>query len=425
MSAESHKKYEDLPAGVYTTAIMFGRPYVYKLALRILRGCWRELWYIWRSFGWRSAWSFIFTKLFVPVGEGSGSGIYFFLGPFLRRHPSLAPRPRYVEIENTTICNKQCIMCEHTFWTDQVEHHTEFADFKFMLDQFRGLRWLHTTGEGSSFLNPDFPKIMEYARREKHAALYIVDHLADVGEAELRHLVEIGLFGLYVSVDAATRETYEKIRKGCNWDSLQDNLRQIIAIKKEKHSPLPEICFRYIILKENAHEMPAFLDLIAQLATPENRPWIGAGGVRIELVGNLEFTDIKDQSVSTVARECIDAVIAKTRQYNFNTFFFHTESNKLPSIRQCYAWLEPYIMDGGYVLPCCNVLMSNRRTDLRKYAFGNLHDRTFDAIWNSERYRRFRCYVNDMSKPVPAFCAICRAFRNKERIAQHGVDLNT
>lgn len=417
--------FENLPAGAYTTALMFGRKYIFKVAAQMVWGYKRDFLYLWRKFGIRSAMNLMYTKLCVPVGEGSGSGLYFLFGPMVRKWPAFAPFPRYVEIEHTTICNKRCIMCEHTFWKDQEEHHTSFDDFKFMIDQFKGLRWLHLTGEGSSYLNPEFPKMMDYVRKEKQVALYIVDHLADIGETELRQMVELGLYGLYVSIDAATEETYKKIRIGCNWKRVQENIRRLIAIKKEMNSPLPEIVTRFIILKENMHEIPAFLDMVAEFATPENRKWIGSGGIRVEYVGNLEFPEIKSQSVYKVANELLNAAVAKTHQYGFNTFFFHTEIEKLPCIQQCYSWLEPYIMDGGYVLPCCAVLMSNKRTELRKNAYGNLHANTFETIWKSERYRRFRQYVNDMMKPVPIFCATCRAFAPKDRIKEHGVDTET
>lgn len=418
-------KFENLPAGAYTTALMFGRNYIFKVAARMAWGYKRDFFYLWRRFGLRSALNLLYTKLCVPVGEGSGSGMYFLFGPIVRRWAALAPFPRYVEIEHTTICNKRCVMCEHTFWKDQEEHHTSFDDFKCMVDQFEGLRWLHLTGEGSSFLNPEFPRMMEHVRRDKQVALYMVDHLADIGEKELRQMVNLGLYGLYVSIDAATEETYKQIRVGCNWKHMQQNIRRLIAIKKELNSPLPEIVVRFIILKQNMHEIPAFLDMVAEFATPENRKWIGSGGVRVEYVGNLEFQETKDQSVYKVKDELLVAAVNKTRQYGFNTFFFHTEVEKMPSIKQCYSWLEPYVMDGGYVLPCCAVLMSNKRTELRKYAYGNLHATPFKEIWKSERYRRFRLHINDMTKPVPIFCATCRAFAVKNRIKACGVDVET
>jgi MoaA/NifB/PqqE/SkfB family radical SAM enzyme len=262
-------------------------------------------------------------------------------------------------------------------------------------------------------------------RKDKQVAVYVVDHLADLTKAELRAMVERGVYGLYVSIDAATEETYKKIRIGCNWQKVQDNIRRLIEIKKEMNSPLPEIVTRFVVLKENLHEIPSFLDMVAAFATPENKKWVGSSGVRVEYVGNLEFKDTKDHSVYKVPQELLDEAVKKTRQYGFNTFFFHTEVDKLPSIRQCYAWLEPYVMDGGYVLPCCAVLMSNRRTDLRKYAYGNLHSTSFEEIWESERYRRFRRTVNDMTTPVPVFCSTCRAFSVKERVKSKGVDLQT
>lgn len=87
-----------------------------------------------------------------------------------------------MEIEVTTVCDKQCIFCEHTFWKkeEQESRHLSFEEFKFIAGQFPVLRWVNLTGEGSAFLNKDYFKMISYLREKYDTAIYLVDHLSDI-----------------------------------------------------------------------------------------------------------------------------------------------------------------------------------------------------------------------------------------------------
>ena len=59
-----------------------------------------------------------------------------------------------------------------------------------------------------------------------------------------KELIELGIERIYFSIEGATKETYEKIRVGANYDKVIDNIKRFIQLKKEMKSPIPEICFR-------------------------------------------------------------------------------------------------------------------------------------------------------------------------------------
>ena len=101
--------------------------------------------------------------------------------------------------------------------------------------------------------------------------------------------------------------------------------------------------------------------------------------------------------------------------------FCHTEEEKLPSITRCGAWAEPYILIGGYIMPCCAVLMSNQRDFLRKYAFGNIFKKPFKEIWYSERYKKFRALVPRKKGEMPILCVGCRAYNTEQREKKYGI----
>jgi MoaA/NifB/PqqE/SkfB family radical SAM enzyme len=408
-----------LTQGMYTTVQLFGWMYIIK---RIIRAAWnyrKDFFYLLTRKSIRSAYSFFYTKVFVPCGEGAGAAWYILLGgKLIKKYPQLAPFPHYIEIEHTTICDKKCIMCEHTYWKDQEERHLSFGEFKHIIDQFPNLRWAHLTGEGSSFLNKNFLRMIQYIKKSKQACVYLVDLFDGINDNEIEELVSLSVEGVYISMDAATKDTYRKIRVGCDFDRVIEKIKKILALKKKLKTPFPELSFRFIILKPNLHEIPLFIDLVASFG---KRELLGSDS-RVNFVGNLEFPEVKHLSVYEIPEAIINAALYKARKYNLNVIFSHTEPKTNPTLNECYAWLEPYIMMPGYVLPCCNVMMSNRRIFLRQHSFGNLFKSSFRDIWHSDRYKRFRATINKKEAKVPLFCVGCRSFDSSERINKFGVD---
>jgi hypothetical protein len=98
---------------------------------------------------WKNAWSYVWATLF---SRDAGLALQDVL---YRYFPNLGPYPKQLEVEVTTACNLRCTICEHTYWTEKPRHMT-FEQFKHVVDQFPGLRWIGMTGIGSGFLNPDY-----------------------------------------------------------------------------------------------------------------------------------------------------------------------------------------------------------------------------------------------------------------------------
>ena len=170
----------------------------------------REYWplagYVLRKFGWKSMKNFWYTILCV-ADEG---GEYELNGYFYRAFPGLLRRPAKIEIEHTTVCNKRCWFCAHTHWNVQPQQMS-FDQFRRIVDDLTGLKWLNIAGIGSNFLNRDFIRILQYTRN-KHLNVNFVDEFDLFDESAARMVIEMGIHSIYVSFDAATKETYQKIK---------------------------------------------------------------------------------------------------------------------------------------------------------------------------------------------------------------------
>jgi len=362
--------------------------------------------------------SFFYAKAVVPTGEGSRGWLYKpFIEPLVKRYPNLLGMPRYVEIETTTLCDRQCKICELMYWKkgDQVRRHMTLSEFKKIMGSIPSLKWCNVTGEGSSFLNPDYPLMLKYLY-DKGVSVWLVDHLDSIPFDQLYWDMLPFVHGIYLSMDAATKKTYEKIKVGCNYDNVLNVLKELVEYKQQHKTPFPHIAFRYIITKDNVHEMPQFLDLINSIAS---RSVWGGSSTYVEFTGLLGFSEIRHMEVKRIPEKTIKEL--KKRGKGIPFMFSHPEQSTNPPIEQCTAWREPYIMMPGYVIPCCAVLMSNNRPFLRRCSFGNLFQSDFKTIWYSSKYHRFRDVVCDSNKPVPEVCVGCRAYRTEERVEKQGI----
>jgi MoaA/NifB/PqqE/SkfB family radical SAM enzyme len=69
---------------------------------------------------------------------------------------------------------------------------------------------------------------------------------------------------LYISFNAATRDTYTRVVRGGSWDRLMRGLRLVQEARAADASPL-KIIGHFTIVEDNLHEIAAFIDLAAAL----------------------------------------------------------------------------------------------------------------------------------------------------------------
>jgi MoaA/NifB/PqqE/SkfB family radical SAM enzyme len=375
----------------------------------------RTLFHMLKRKKFKNLYNYIFVTYFIR-GEDCGKAC---LDPIWKFFPSATPFLWDMEFEITTQCYLKCIMCEHTYFDKSyLNQNITFEKFKSIIEPIKNLKWVNVTGEGSSFLNPDFVKILKYLKSRNiyvdfsHDFFYMTDDLA-------KDLINMGIERIYVSLDAATKETYEKIRVGSNFDKVVDNIKRFVELKKEMNSPIPELCFRMNFFKDNIHEIEQLIDLIHSFGARKDL----GDEPSLNIVSILEFEQTKDW-VREIPLDVVEIVNKKAKRYGISVFWSHPthDEQKKPPLDYCLAWTEPYVMIRGDVVPCCGVLMSNKRPFLEKFAFGNVYEKTLKNIWKSKRYKQFRKMVVDPKAKVPILCAGCRSFNTMDRIKKYGVD---
>jgi len=348
---------------------------------------------------WRNARSYVWATLF---SRDAGLALQDVL---YRRFPRLGPYPRQLEVEVTTACNLRCVICEHTYWTEK-PRHMSFEQFKTIVDQFPGLRWIGMTGIGSGFLNPDYMKMLRFLKEEQRCFVEFFDHFFMLTEDIARELVAMGINKIWVSLESASRESYNRTRVGSDFDRVIDNIRTMIRIKREMRSPIPELWFHFIINKHNAEEMEQYVDLVADLCREDRR----SSAPIIYWTNLLPFNEIEGL-VAKPARERMLEIEKKCREKGiFPIVNENVTCDK--TMRTCTKWNEPFVLVTGHVQPCCALNEANDRRYQEQHAFMNLLEADFRSWWHSPRKDEF---LNNLAGGVVnPVCKNCHIFRHPE-----------
>lgn len=72
-------------------------------------------------------------------------------------------------------------------------------------------------------------------------------------------IISSGLTRIHISVDGATKKTYETIRKPANFEVLLENLGYLSALIKARKRG-PKIQFQFVLMPENSRELIDFID---------------------------------------------------------------------------------------------------------------------------------------------------------------------
>ncbi|MEW6141164.1 MAG: radical SAM protein [Thermodesulfobacteriota bacterium] len=348
---------------------------------------------------WRNAYSYVWATLFSrDAGLALQDTVY-------RRMPLLGPYPKQLEIEVTTACNLRCTICEHTYWTQKPRHMT-FEQFQRVVDQFPGLKWVGMTGIGSGFLNPDYMKMLRFLKEERRCFVEFFDHFFLLKESISRELVRIGVNKVWVSLESASRDSYNRIRVGSDFDTVLNNIRSMMRVKRELKSPIPELWFHFIINAHNVDEMEDYVELVADLAKEEK----GLSAPIIYWTRLLSFAEVQDlvavpsrARMSEIQRMCRDRGIFAVLNEN-------VVCDKPMS--SCTKWNEPFVLVTGHLQPCCALNEANDRPYQEEHAFINVLEADFRDWWRSPRKEEFiRNLRRGVVNPV---CKNCHIFKHPE-----------
>lgn len=146
----------------------------------------------------------------------------------------------------------------------------DFDLFKRIVDQCVELntRCIKLHNYGEPFLLPSIDKYISYIGEKSRGSIKIllVTNGVLLDDQWADFLINQRVHQVNISIDGATKETYEQIRKNCEFDQVVNNTLNLIQRKKERKAKLPRIVVEFIRMTENEHEIPAFKKMWERLA---------------------------------------------------------------------------------------------------------------------------------------------------------------
>ena len=163
---------------------------------------------------------------------------------FKRKSIELPFYPIRLWIEPTNDCNYACVMCPNKDLQDK--GYMEFTLFQKIIDQVKSSTFdINIVHRGESLLHPQIIEMITYAKSHD---LYVRMHTNGslLTEEMAVKILRAGLDQISFSFDGYDKETYEKIRKGGNFDQTFRNIIRFLEIKKEKRSRTPKTAVEVI-----------------------------------------------------------------------------------------------------------------------------------------------------------------------------------
>jgi radical SAM protein with 4Fe4S-binding SPASM domain len=282
----------------------------------------------------------------------------------ISKKPEIHGLPISISIEPTTSCNLRCPECpsglrSFTRPTGMLQQKL----FENIIDQLSNtLTYLTFYFQGEPYLHPEFLSMVQYASRQgvytatSTNAHYLKDENA-------KATVMSGLDRLIISIDGTTQDTYESYRIGGSLEKVLEGTKNIIKWKRQLNSLTPHVVFQFLVVKPNEHQIDEVYKLAKEL------------GVDQVVLKTAQIYDYENGSDLIPTQE-------KFSRYKRNANGTHSIKNKL--LNQCWKmWHSCVITWDGKVIPCC---FDKDAT----HVLGDLKQKTFADIWNSDQYNQFR-----------------------------------
>ena len=301
--------------------------------------------------------------------------------------------PTRIRLEASTHCQLKCPTCETA--TGELYKHValgflRFDNFKRLVDENPQVREIELSNFGEIFLNPQLPKIIEYAY-DKGVELSARNgaNLNTVRETTLEALVKFGFRNIRCSIDGASQETYAQYRVRGEFDQVIENIRKINAYKAQYKSEYPKLTWQFVVFGHNEHEIVKAREMAHEL------------GMSFETKLNWDenWSPVRDKEM--VRKEMAAGAASRSE---FKEMYGSSYTEYICD----QLWDSPQLNFDGTVWGCC-------RNNWKAFD-GNVFEDGLDGALNSEQIQYARKMLTEGAEAradVP--CTTCSVYKNMRK----------
>jgi radical SAM protein with 4Fe4S-binding SPASM domain len=181
---------------------------------------------------------------------------------------------------------------------------------------------------------------------------------------KMEDLVNSKLDSILISIDGSDKETYEKIRKGGNYDILDNNIRELIRIRNKNGLQFPKVKLHAVRMKENCDSIDLLREIYSGIVDD------------IHISNETPFFD-------TDRNEKYEEEIRKAKRKSCSQL-----------------WQRLAISWNGDVAMCCNDWIP-------QIVLGNIDEKSIYDIWHGEKLNYIRDLHRQMKFEKISVCKDC------------------
>ena len=293
------------------------------------------------------------------------------------KHPAL---PVSISIEPTTACNLRCPQCPSGLRSfSRPTGMLELSTFEKIINELHEkLAYLILYFQGEPWLHPQFDTLVQTAHDKGiYTATSTNAHYLTMENAQ--KIIESGLDRIIISMDGTDQSTYEKYRVGGNINKVLEGVENLMAARRKLKKANPFVILQFLVFRHNEHQRPAMKKLAKKLG-----------------VDKLEFKTAQIYDYENGSE--LMPVNEKLSRYEQTGDGRYVIKSALPN--KCWRMWHSCVMTwDGDIVPCCFDKDA-------KYVMGNIHQQSFEEIWNGPRYLQFRETLLQNRKSID-ICANC------------------
>lgn len=283
-----------------------------------------------------------------------------------------------IALDTNNVCNLRCIMCHHSLEVGKKPEFMSMDIFKALAkDAFAKARVLDLSCSYEPFMTKDFISYLKIAREHCKKHMTICTNALLLNEEKITQIVEKQLLDeIIISIDGFSKETYESIRQGGNFETLVRNLELLHKIRGTRTKP--EIRMNFTMMRRNVEDLRQAVPFLLRY---------GVSTLQLRHVKlSSRFTHLEQDSLffhqelsDSILRQLLDQASQHPGLEIIAPPLFSDSVTSHSTKEHCaYAWFK-YILRSNGEVKMCNVGV-----------IGDLNRDSFTRIINSPEARRIR-----------------------------------
>jgi wyosine [tRNA(Phe)-imidazoG37] synthetase (radical SAM superfamily) len=206
---------------------------------------------------------------------------------------------------------------------------------KNSLEKLSVLRILELTGQGDPIFNRNISRFLEHLETFDTSRLTIrfITNGQLLNEPRWEKIERLRPKALLISVsiDAASKETYESIRRGAKWKTLIKNMKMLS--EKRRNGQLAHLMVTFVVMKKNLHEMIPFIEM----AQSWNCDKIEFQRIFGSLAGTQNIFDMEDPESLERLGKIIQDPVFENNSINISSFEQYKDYRATAEKRKSYG----------------------------------------------------------------------------------------